>query len=342
MTEQSNLYKPNFIHGFFSWLEMIPIPIWLFYVFLLLLNGISQHLVAWNKEALPLGDWDIYLMFSAAWFVETMLLGHFHEGTVGKLIDGYRPLLDLSDSAFARLKHEFTKIPALTGTLIFLLGIGFGIVGAISTREISPEIHFVFPALIYVIWGASSGIAFLFTYQLARQLQQLSKIFKMTKRIDIFDLSPIYAFSRYMAVLAVGIFVIVYITPLVLDPTSFASETVSFQTVIWILFSMMIFFLPLIGINRRLVTEKERLLKKARARMSDLFERVHAHIDEKDYQDVSGINSLFASMKEEIEILRSTPTWPWKPGTLRALIATLVLPILLSYVQKLLSIVLGF
>jgi hypothetical protein len=342
MAEEADLYTPNFIHGFYAWLDKIPIPVWLFYTLLLLVSGLSQHIVAWSKGALPFGEWNIYLAFSAAWLIETMLIGHFQHRTSGKLIDGYRPMLDLKDDEFARLKHTFTKMPGRMGTFIFLLGIGLGIIAAVSTREISPEINFVFPALAYFLWGAGNGLGILISFQLVRQLRQMSVIFKMTKKVDIFDLSSIYAFSRYTAVAAISIFVIIYVTPLALDPTSFASEAISFQTVGWIIFSLMVFFLPLRRINRQLVAEKERMLKEAHTRMQEIFERIHTHVDEKDYQNVSGIHSLLASLKEEIEIIGGIPTWPWKSGTLRALIATLALPIALSYLQKLTTLILGF
>jgi hypothetical protein len=46
------------------------------------------------------------------------------------------------------------------------------------------------------------------------------------------------------------------------------------------------------------------------------------------------VQALLASMKKQPEIIGTVPTWPWKPGTQRALIATLVLLIFLSYTQN--------
>jgi len=96
-----------------------------------------------------------------------------------------------------------------------------------------------------------------------------------------------------------------------------------------------VFIVPLIGI-RGLLSEKK---TSELHRMEDLIqltnEQLHQKVTRGDYDDLGGIQSALNMLTRERDQIKSVPTWPWNPGTLRGFASTLILPVFLRYVYQL-------
>src|SRR3989337_944196 len=104
----------------------------------------------------------------------------------------------------------------------------------------------------------------------------------------------------------------------------------------------LMFYLPLSGVHRRLVSEKERLLQEANSRIASILDRIHsAAFEQQDYEGVAGMRAVYSTLKEAKETVQGLRTWPWRPGTLTGLLSALFLPIILPLVREILSMFLG-
>ena len=122
----------------------------------------------------------------------------------------------------------------------------------------------------------TTGITFLFLYQVIRQLQQIRAFYAMPETIDLFNPRPLYGFPRYTAALGIMIFLYEGLAPLILDPTAFETRLVLIGNIALTPFILLMFYLPLGAIHRRLVSEKERLLAEADARIAAILDRIHS------------------------------------------------------------------
>lgn len=335
-------YPPSFIHAFYAWLERMPIPVWLSIILLFPIVGLVQHLVAWRKGALGAGELNFDLGTAGYWLVGILLIGLYVLKGAAQALDEYRPLLKVTEEEYARLNYDFVIIPHGWGILFFLAGMALGAVTGLSDMAVAPAIDYVFPQLRIGIWMLGTGTTLLFLYQVIRQLQQIRALYAMPESIDLFKPRPLYGFSRYTAVLGVMVFSYEVLVPLVLDPTAYASQVAYTGSLALTPLILLMFYLPLSGVHRRLVSEKQRLLDEANSRIAILLERIHqAAIEQQDYRDVGGMRTVFSTLVEEKESLQALRTWPWRPGTLTGLLSALFLPIILVVVREIILMIVG-
>jgi hypothetical protein len=332
-------YPPCFIHAFYAWLDRLPIPAWLSLSLLIPIIGVAQHLVAWRKGALAPGQFNFDLATAGYW-LGIFLIGIYVLKGASRALDEYRPLLNVTEEEYARLKYRFVTIPSGPGTLFFLLGAALGAGAGFSDMAVAPSIDYVFPQLRIGIWMLGSAGTFLFGYQVIRQLRQIGAFYAMPERIDLFNVRPLYGFSRYTA--AVGIMLFTSMALSTLDPTAYESRVVFLFSVALVPLILLMFYLPLAGVHRRLVSEKDRLLQEANSRIATILNRIHsAAFEQQAYEDVGGMRTVFSTLREEKETVQGLSTWPWRPGTLTGLLSALFLPIILALLRDVILRILG-
>lgn len=331
-------YPPSRLHAFYNWLDRSRLPHWLFYLLLLGLPGTAQHLLAWQSGALPWWTFNALLGFSTIWLVEVLILGHWVHRRAAKIFQEYQPALQMSSEEYSQALYRFSTFPRRGSVLAFLLGLAVGAAtGYAQWQAHAGDIAFLIPGLRIGEWALSNGLNFLIALQVIRQIRQMDGYFPQTLQVDMFNLTPLYAFSRYMAVIGVATFIIAYVTSLVFDPVAFRSSMVALQNSAWVVAILGIFYFSLRRLNRRLRDEKDRLELDANQRLKVMFERLQARVDGESYKEAIEFQSLLASLKIEKEIIHALPTWPWRPGLFSALVSALLLPLALSVIQLLLS-----
>ena len=164
-----------------------------------------------------------------------------------------------------------------------------------------------------------------------RAFTLIKRVFDNLKTVDIFDQNSIYALSRYSGLVVVLTAVAIYLT-LVLAPslTALASYYwLAFIVGIAVL-ALAIFWLPLRAVNRKLVSEKRRLLTDISLRIKDTFQLIHSRMDHQELEDIAELRAALDALRAEREYIESIRTWPWRPATLTGVLTAIVLPLLIG------------
>ncbi len=151
-----------------------------------------------------------------------------------------------------------------------MVGAGIGFVLALMQVQTAVEMNNAFPEFEVTIFSLTFGMIFFSVYHVTRAFTLIKRVFDNLKTVDIYDQNSIYALSRYSGLVVVLTAVAIYLT-FVLAPslTELASYYwVAFNAGVGVL-ALAIFWLPLRAVNRKLVSEKRRLLKNVSLRIKD-------------------------------------------------------------------------
>jgi hypothetical protein len=336
-------FKPNRLLHFFAWVNRLPIPAWMFYLFILFTGGAIQHLYAWGKGILEVGQVNAFLALSLIWLVEQLYyFGHLNPPIARQALDEVRPLLDLNDEDYKLLSYEYTIAPASPPRILPILGFLFGLVFAAAVRPSSPDINFAFPEFLFFSWGLTHAMTFISVYAIIRQLGKVKEVVAQINRVDIYNLHSLYGLSRLTASIGIAIIVITFLTSFILVPQHVESVLHIVFYISFLILALAVFVLPLTDINQRLRKEKNRLLKIVNTQIGDAFEKVRADIQSNELEQMPLLHVGIEAMLREKTLLESIPTWPWAPSTFRGFLAAVFLPLFLWLVQQLLGRLMGF
>ncbi|MCC6167782.1 MAG: hypothetical protein IT329_11185 [Caldilineaceae bacterium] len=100
-----------------------------------------------------------------------------------------------------------------------------------------------------------------------------------------------------------------------------------------------IFILPVVGMHRHLVDDKEQALREVRQALETAFKRLHDTLAGVEPAATATLTTgtvaeqIDALVRQE-QYLMALPTWPWPPGTLAKLLSVALLPLLLLMAQQ--------
>jgi hypothetical protein len=173
-------------------------------------------------------------------------------------------------------------------------------------------------------------------YHHSRQLEMVSTLHQEAPSIGLFDTTPIFAFSRLSFWAAV-------LTVFTILPSIFIYQTIE-ESILFALpsiagmgFAMLVFFLPLQSLNKRLAHEKSTRLGKVQRRIHNSFNELNQRVDRGDLSDIEAMHSELEGLMLEQEYLEKLRTWPWPSGTFVRLLGLIALPILLFVLQLLIE-----
>lgn len=131
----------------------------------------------------------------------------------------------------------------------------------------------------------------------------------MVKEFDLFRLEPVYAFSALTS--RTGVFVVILIS---LTLLTVQIETATVPTlallIVQVVLAIVAFALPLRIVNRRLISEKRRLLAELDQRVKAALASLHRCLDNNALAEVAQLNSAIVGLNAERDILTKIPTWP--------------------------------
>lgn len=336
-------YQPSWIHRFIDWVERLPGPSWLFYLALWLAIFLLANAAKWLDGSQPLGAIKPLSTVGASDGVYFLALMHYLKGAAGAALRTFRPALAVSENEYNRLYYRLTTLPARGA----LLASGIGAAVAILTVLLNPTMPGPYYASSLLATVLGSGITvFTFTvtaalvYQTIHQLTMVSRVHATVMRINLFQPDPLYAFSGLTARTAMGYLLLADTAVLVM--LEFMREEAIDSMALGIMVFMMLlaavaFVLPLLGIHRRMVEEKERLESEANRRLEAAIAELHRRVDAMHLTDMSELTSAIESLEIETNLLAKIPTWPWQPGTLRVAISPVLLPVAVWLIQRFLE-----
>lgn len=336
-------FRPSKIHSFYRWVDRLPGPCWLYYASIVVAAGLLNHAVAWREQVLAPGEINAYYGLTAFFigyylFANDILLRVARESLIE-----FQPLLGIPESDRDRFVFEFTHMPEKGSTAAFVVGAGIGLVLALAQVQTAVEMNNAFPEFEVPVFSLTFGMIFFSVYHVIRAYTLIKRAFDNLKTADVYDQDSIYALSTYSGLVVVLTAVAITLT-FVLAPS--LTELASYY---WVAFNvgtgalaLAIFWLPLRAVNRRMVSEKRRLLKNVSLRIKDLFELIHSRMDQHELKDIAELREALDALKAEREYTESIRTWPWRPATLTGVLTAVVLPLLIGLLLELLPRLLNF
>jgi hypothetical protein len=97
------------------------------------------------------------------------------------------------------------------------------------------------------------------------------------------------------------------------------------------------FILPLRGMHRRIAAEKDRALALTALRFETLTARLHERFEAGDVADADKLALQLAGVVTERDAVSRIPTWPWDTTTMTAFVTTMVLPVIVWILQRVLT-----
>lgn len=335
-------YPPSWVDHLTARVARLPLPAVVVYA----MAGLAALLLfALNDFLSGLGLTAALRPFHIVFAVEpiyAIFLIWFLDEQAVQALEKIRPLLSSDEAAYENLRYRLTTIPARPALAASLAGLAVGLAAVALERVAMPR---AFAGLMLPgtgryfteVWLLGTwfvfGVLFYHTYH---QLRLISHIYTEHARIDLDQSRPLYNFSQVSAWTAIGLLVLPYgwyatVPGLIRDPVGIGFG------LIFPIFAVIAFISPLVGVHRLLVDAKEKalaenalVLKTARA---ELYQFVRSH----ELAATSELNDTLTALRSERHALEHTPTWPWQPDTLRSVIAAILLPLALWFIQWLLG-----
>lgn len=317
-------------------IDRLPIPAWVVYGLVLAALVLGNNALNWVGGAYPPGRFEFFASRYLPAAVFALLLVQYLNHVAGAKLAAFRPALDADAHEYARLHHQLTTLPARETALVSLGGVAFVIL-LYATELPSEVLGKLSPAVlanVFILDVIPSVLLAVLIYHTVHQLRMVSRIHAIAPDIDLYEPAPLYAFSHLTARTGLGLFAITTYS-YVVDPR--IDVVGAFLTVVIIGLALAAFALPLEGMHRRIVVEKYRLQLEANRRMKATIAQLHRSVDERDLSVADYLNRTLESIQLERDAIGRMPTWPWEPGTLRAFVSVLLVPIVLWLIFRVLD-----
>jgi len=334
-------YHPLWVYHFFAFIDRLPIPGWLLCLLITVIVGVANHLVAWQQGNLSFGQINSYLASVGLYLVLMSFVWAFLTERA------HRALLDFfqgsgKSRAYAQaVISDFNSLPGWVLILMLSIGVFSGFLAyykvAVPLVPLSAQ---VLPFLGLLAWCTNVGVIYPLIARAVRQIALIKRLYEALE-VDIFNLRPIYALSRYSSLISIILLIIMYgLQSIVFPSFLFTPSGIFFQFLV-VTSALFLFFFPLADVNRIMRRAKERMLSELNNDLKDVQQRVHRSVASKGLAKISDLRTAVSALKEEIEIVQKIRTWPWQTETLRNLLTPLLIPIFVYLMQRVLGGVLG-
>jgi hypothetical protein len=248
------------------------------------------------------------------------------------------------EATYRELEYKLTRMPALPTLLASLAGAVFAVLVLFALGYLLPDfmsrlLLFTSPAsiavesgvfiLLWWVWGALA-------YHTVRQLRLVSDIYNRYTRIDLFNLEPLYAFSWLTARTSIGWVAATYV--FILTAPGLLENSITLGIMVFnILFAVVAFGWPLVGIHRKLEAAKSDRLYAANQSFETLSGELRRRTQEGDFTRMAEMKDGMEAVTREREVLSQIHTWPWQQETVGGLSTALFLPIIIWIITRLLE-----
>jgi hypothetical protein len=175
---------------------------------------------------------------------------------------------------------------------------------------------------LFVAYGTFiAGVLFVVTV-----IARITRLHRAATTVDIFRTGPAHAFAPVTAGLS-GFVVVVVTYSLVTDESTAGTVFGRVFAGAMVVFALLVFAVPLLGMRSRLREAKEAALDASLARREQTMARIAAAIDAGQDQMVGALNDSIDALVAEEGRIRRASTWPWDAGTARGVLTTVLLPI---------------
>jgi hypothetical protein len=282
---------------------------------------------------------------SSVYYLATI---HYLDKVAADAVDKFCPSMFVSEPQDAKVSYRLTHLPARTVRILTLVGIALAMlmIAGIQQGYVHTDQHYFGTSMAAQLYWRAALIAdqILFwnlIYHNIHQLRIVNLIYARYTRIDLFNLTPLYSFSRLSAYTALSTILIAYLW-LATFPWLSNDYLVIGSWLIGILAAMAGFILPLLGIHSRLVAEKQRWKVDVGQSLKVSITNFQQSIADRNHEEVELLLKVIEGIKQQQAILDQIPTWPWQPGTVRGLTTTVLVPIFLWVALRVLERIIVF
>lgn len=327
-------YPPSFIDRLIHLTQRLPLPYWLIYIMLFIIQSLIIYILAWVDGSISQLTYKRILFLFPAWQWIPFLIVTFLNKTARSTLHSFSRLLDIDEDSLSKLKYEFTTMPPRAVIISSIIWVAFYVIVTISFSYLYSDLGFgAIARNVAMAEGlfcfATGGVIY---YHSLRQLWLVNRTVKTVKRYNLFELDPVYSFSRLTAWTGIS-WVFMLILNLWLFPFGAASELMLFITIIQVALALAAFILPLRFVNYHLVLEKRRLLAENQRRVESTLARLHQQIDQNKLDEVEQLNNAISGLSAERDTLEKIPTLPWRTETLTGFLSATILPVILLIIQ---------
>jgi hypothetical protein len=331
-------YQPSWIDRFTLWVEKLPMREWLFYVGVGLVLILIQMLFLWLDGGLQFAALLPAVVFNALMIPYSLGLIHLLDNQGVTALNSMRPALAITDPEFDDLRY---RLSTMRFRPTFIVGLTLVVLLILTERSGTEPARYAalddLPVFAIVYHVIDKSIAFVygpFIYHSTAQLRLVNTIYSNHTRINLFDLKPLYAFSRLTASTAAGLAIPVYGWMLI-NPELLTNPLSVGATVAFTILGVAAFVWPLVGAHRLMEKEKERLLHDIDLQFEAVFAMLNQRIRDGDFSATDQLDGTIASLEIQHRKIKAIPTWPWKPETARFVLTALALPPVLRIIQAL-------
>lgn len=332
---ESKPYPPSFLDRFMDFVQRQHVPYWLTYLCFLVVEVALLHILAWGDGWIPIYTFNPLVAIFPIWFWVPMTIMTYVDSVAVSALSSFRPLLDIDEEQYNRLKYEFTTMPPRG---VFLSSLFWGLTYLCLTY-LGYQVFYVAYGLGQFFAGLTiiTGFVTYLTgsalyYHSIRHLSLINRVVRMAKKFNLFRLDPVYAFSRVTSLIGASWMLMLTLTLLTL-PIRLATGLGIAIMALQIIFAVAAFVLPLWFVHRRLETEKLNLIAGHNLRVESTIKLLHESLDDKKLENSSHFSDALTSLKAERDVLNDIPTWPWRAGTLTGFLSAIVLPIIIFLIQ---------
>lgn len=331
-------YAPSWLDGLTHAVKRVPVPAGLVYAMAALLAVGLFALNDWLHTGRGPESMYPFHFILALEPIYTMALLHLLDRRGERALARMRPLLTCDDRAYAQLRYRMTTIPGDKTLLCSLTGAVIG-AGAVVLQRVAPlqafrgftwtsgQRYFIETWLI-LTWFVF-GALFYHTYH---QLRLINHTYTEHTRIDLDEYQPLFHFSRVSALTAVGLLLLPYgwyaaVPGLISDAAGILFGA------LFPVFALISFLWPLVGVHNLLVAAKDHALAENARALQDARGQLYRRTAAGELSEASLLNDALTAIRAERNGLNEVPTWPWQPGTPRAVGAALLLPVAVWLIQ---------
>jgi hypothetical protein len=296
--------------------------------------------VKWWDRAYPIGTFNGFHLLLTGTGLLIIALIHYLDRVAAAALADFRPVLTVDAQRYAELHYRLTTMPARpTFWVALLVGLWRGRYFLYHPNLFAPfklgtsPLALAFEIVLFCFIWAMVGV---FVYHTLHQLRLVSHIYTAHTRINLFQLGPLYAFSRLTARTALGIILLTGIWAFAERATGFPL-LLSESTIFFSLVALLTFLWPLRSAHTVLAAEKQRLQDETAHRLANTFVELDHRVDADDLGDISTLKTAIDSLRAKQEVVAKISTWPWQIDTLRGVAIATALPLAIWLIQRLLD-----
>lgn len=300
--------------------------------------ALVTNALMWADGSLAVGEFSRIRLADSGYLVIGLATYHHLSHVAGRSFWRFRPLLSISETAASTLEYDLTTMPRSLGWAAVLAGFLVALQG-LRTDPIAfglgPRVGIAAAAYVYVFTMVAFSVMGALVIQTMRQLGQVSRLHKQATDLNLFRLRPLHAFATLTSRTGLGLAVF-----MVYNASAEAGNLNTANTVGLIgvgFLAVVVFVAPLLGMRGRLVEEKARMLHTTNEALELTINRVHEQVNADAHDRMDGLSTTLNTLVVERDLIRGISTWPWEQGTARGFASTLLIPIVVWLVTRLLE-----